>query len=75
MPNLDPQLTNSETAGGADAVEKTSSVVGKGTEPEAQATGPTAHPRPGGGPNHVAWGVGVMAVLVALVYLLGMMRG
>ncbi len=74
MTNPDPQFRNSETAlGGADAVEKTTYVVGKGTDPGGKAEGAsTAHPRAGGGPNFIAWGIGAIAALVALAYLLGM---
>ena len=77
MTNPDPNFTNSETAlGGADAVEKTTYVVGKGTEPSGKADGSSnAHPRAGGGPNYVAWGVGAIAGLIALAYMLGMVSG
>ena len=75
MTNPDPKFTNSETAlGGADAIEKTTYVVGQGTEPSGKAgDSPNAHPRAGGGPNYVAWGIGALAALVALAYLVGMM--
>ncbi len=73
MTNPDPQFTNSETAlGGADAVQKTTYGVGQGTDPSASANGSTtAHPKAGSGPNLLAWGVGGIAALVALAYLLG----
>ncbi len=65
---------NSDTAlGGADAVQKTSYVVGRGTEPGAQNQGsPIAQTRAGGGPNYVAWGIGALAAVIALVYLFGL---
>ena len=77
MTNPDPQYRNSETAlGGADAVEKTTYVVGQGTDPAGKAgESVNAHPRAGGGPNYVAWGIGAVAGLVALAYLLGMLSG
>lgn len=75
MTNPDPDFQNSETAlGGADAVEKTTYVVGQGTEPGGKAGGTSnAHPAAGGGPNYLAWGIGAIAALVALAYLLGML--
>ena len=66
---------NAEAAyGGADAVQKTSYVVGSGTEPGTRNRGDaTAHPTSGSGPNFVAWGVGAIVAAVALVYLFGML--
>jgi hypothetical protein len=71
--NPDPKLANPETAlGGADAVQKTTYGVGQGTDPSASSAGAsTAHPRAGSGPNYIAWGIGAIAVLVALAYLMG----
>lgn len=68
------RVVNPETAfGGADAVEKTSYVVGRGTDPSDQAHGEVnAHPRPGDGPNYLAWGVGAVAALIAIFYLLSL---
>lgn len=68
---------NPETAlGGADAVEKTTDVTGRGTEPEARAPkdGPTARVASGAGMS-TAWII-IIALLVAavLVYLLGFGR-
>ncbi len=62
-----------ETAlGGADAVEKTSYIVGKGTDPEARA--PADHPPSVGhtGTNPMVWIVIVVAVVVGAVYVLGL---
>jgi hypothetical protein len=67
---------NAETAlGGADAVEKTSYVVGRGTTPEDQhpIAGVTAKAPSGGGINVLGWAVGAIAVLVGLVYLFGIL--
>ena len=75
MTNPDPNLPNPEAAlGGADAVEKTTYVVGKGTDPAAQADarGSSAHPASGSGPNYLAWGIAAIAILVAIAYLAGM---
>ena len=73
MTNPDPKYTNSETAlGGADAIQKTSAVPGRGTEPEGMAQGEsTAHPPAGAGPNYLAWGVGAIVALIVIAYLLG----
>lgn len=68
------QFVNPEAAlGGADAVQKTSYVVGQGTDPAARSGGANAHPRAGQGPNYLAWGVGAVAVLVAVVYLISLL--
>lgn len=70
------RLENPEAAlGGADAVEKTSAVVGRGTDPQAQrGDAPAAAELPSGrGPNLVAWGVAAIAGIILLVYLLGLM--
>jgi hypothetical protein len=65
---------NPEAAlGGADAVEKTTYVTGKGTDPSAQRPPgePSAHPRSGGGLG-AAWVIVLFLVIAAvLVYLLG----
>ena len=60
--------------GGADAIQKTTYGVGQGTDPAATSDGAsTAHPASGTGPNFLAWGIGVVAVLVALAYLVGVL--
>ena len=68
---------NPETAlGGADAVEKTSYVTGKGTEPEARKTdgGPSARVSAGSG-QAATWAVlAFLFIGAVLVYLLGFGR-
>jgi hypothetical protein len=65
---------NPETAlGGADAVEKTTYVTGKGTDPSAQRQPgePSARVRSGGGLG-ATWAILLFLVVAAvLVYLLG----
>lgn len=70
-----PDLPDPETAyGGADAVEKTTYVVGEGTDPNART--PKGHPPEVGrhGMAWVGWVVILAAVIVAVVYLLGIAR-
>ena len=57
--------------GGADAVEKTTYVTGRGAEPETHSGGPSARVASGGGLS-TPWVI-VIALFVAavLVYLLG----
>ena len=57
--------------GGADAVEKTTYVVGKGTDPNALSTGPSATVASRGAPLIVVVIVGVLVLLVAIAYLIG----
>jgi hypothetical protein len=60
--------------GGADAVEKTTYVVGKGTDPQARSDGSSATVPSRGAPLIV---VGVVIALMALVvaaYLIGVFR-
>ena len=60
--------------GGADNVEKTTYIVGKGTDPHARkGEGPSATVA-SGAPKMVAIVVAVLVVLVALAYLIGAMR-
>ena len=71
-----PQFMDSETAlGGADAVEKTSYVVGKGTDPEAMA--PEGKPAAVGRQrvSPVVWGGALVVVLLLVVYAFGIFRG
>ena len=61
--------------GGADAVEKTTYVVGEGTEPDRQPPGPhTATGAATGRGNLAVWVVAGIAALIALVYLVGLVR-
>jgi len=71
----EPKFVDSETAlGGADAVEKTTYVVGDGTSPEAR-TPIGAPPSVGSsGPSVIAWVVIAVALLIAIVYALGVFR-
>ncbi|MFI5256355.1 MAG: hypothetical protein ACHQRK_03770 [Gemmatimonadales bacterium] len=68
------RFENPEAAlGGADAVEKTTFVTGKGTDPDAQKAGgtPSARVQPAGGQG-ATWAILVFLVVGAvLVYLLG----
>jgi hypothetical protein len=61
--------------GGADAVEKTTYVVGDGTDPEARPSGPyIARGAATSGPSVTLWVVGTVAALIALVYVIGIFR-
>jgi hypothetical protein len=60
--------------GGADAVEKTTYVVGEGTEPAAQSHGRYIARNAAGGMNLGVWIVGGLAALIALVYAIGIFR-
>jgi len=58
--------------GGADAVEKTTYVVGRGTDPNARkGQGPAATVSGRGAPVIVLAIVGVLVLLVAIAYLIG----
>jgi len=70
FPN-DPQ--RQESVGGADAVPKTSYVVGQGAEPETQRAPDRAAPvPPGGGGARVMLAVVLVVVLGGLVYALAL---
>ena len=60
--------------GGADSVEKTTYVVGKGTDPEARSAGPSATVPSRGAPLIVALVIVTLMVLVAVAYLIGILR-
>jgi hypothetical protein len=61
--------------GGADSVEKTTYVVGKGTDPNARkGDGPAASASSRGAPTIVLVVVLVLAALVALAYMVGIVR-
>jgi hypothetical protein len=57
--------------GGADAVEKTSYVVGEGAEPHGRPRGEYVARTDSGAGNVLAWIVGGLAALIALVYAIG----
>lgn len=60
--------------GGADAVEKTTYVVGKGTDPRARNDGPSATVPSRGAPLIVVLVLVGLMLLVALAYLLGIVH-
>jgi hypothetical protein len=61
--------------GGADAVEKTTYVVGDGTEPEARPSGPyVARDAARSGGSLALWAIVSVAALIALVYAIGIFR-
>lgn len=57
--------------GGADAVEKTTYIVGDGTEPEAQPTGRYVARSAAMGSNVAVWAIVAIAALIGLVYAIG----
>ena len=73
----DDRYKNPETAlGGADAVEKTTYVTGRGADPDSRnaARAPTARVPSGAGPNTTWIIIGALLVAAVLVYLLGFGR-
>ena len=59
-------------SGGADAVQKTTYVTGKGTDPDQRTPpGVVARVEPGRGGNPLLWVVVVIAALIAIVYGIG----
>jgi hypothetical protein len=65
-----PRRTNADheaQLGGADAVEKTSYVTGKGTEPERRA--PAGDRKGKGAPNAALLIIGTLLVLAVLIYV------
>jgi hypothetical protein len=60
--------------GGADAVEKTTYVVGAGTDPEGRPDGPYAARDAAGAGSVAVWIVAGLAALVGLVYAIGIFR-
>ena len=60
--------------GGADAVQKTSYVVGEGTEPATRQRGDVIARDAGGGTNIAVWVIGGLAALIGLVYAIGIFR-
>lgn len=72
----DPKFVDPETAlGRADAVEGTTYVVGKGTDPNALT--PVGRPAKVGerGVGPIIWGVVGLVLLVAVIYASGIFRG
>ena len=64
--------TGEPVIGDADNVQKTTWVVGRGTDPDApDPAGPAARVPAGGGINLGAVIVGVIAALIAAIYALG----
>jgi len=57
--------------GGADAVEKTTYVVGSGTKPEARARADAPSARTSARGNALLWIVLLVAAAVAVIYLAG----
>ena len=58
--------------GGADAVEKTTYIVGEGTEPEARPSARYgARDAAANGSNVLVWAIVGIAVLIGLVYAIG----
>jgi hypothetical protein len=69
------RYTSPEAAlGGADAVEKTTYVVGEATEPDARPRTDYVARGAARGSNVVVWVVGTIAALIALVYAIGVFR-
>jgi len=70
-----PGVRDPEAAyGGADAIEKTTYVVGEGTDPHRQH--PMDRPSPVGqtGMNPLLWAVVIVAVVIAVVLMFGIIR-
>lgn len=71
----DPKFVDPETAlGGADAVEKTTYVVGQGTDPNAVS--PVGRPAEVGkrGMSPILWGIIGLLLLILVVYGFGIFR-
>jgi hypothetical protein len=60
--------------GGADAVEKTTYIVGEGTEPEARPSRPYVAGGAAFPGSAAAWTVVAIAGLIALVFVMGIFR-
>ena len=69
-----PDRSPEVALGGADAVEKTTYVVGEGRDPEARHTGPYVARDAAGAASAGVWIVGAIAALIALVYVIGILR-
>jgi hypothetical protein len=73
MPS-EPDRSPEVAFGGADAVEKTTYVVGEGTDPEARPTGPYVARDVTGTRSVGIWIVSGIAALIALIYVIGIFR-
>jgi hypothetical protein len=69
-----PERNRQAELGGADAVEKTTYVVGEGVEPEARPSGPYVARDAAGSGSVAGWIVAAIAALIALVYAIGIFR-
>ena len=80
MSNTDPRTpsesdrTPEVAFGGADAVEKTTYVVGEGTDPDATSRGRYVARDSAGRGSIVVWFVAGIAALIGLVYVIGIVR-
>jgi hypothetical protein len=70
----EPDRSPEAAFGGADAVEKTTYVVGEGTEPEARPAGPYVARDAAGTGSVGIWIIAAVAALIALVYVIGIFR-
>lgn len=68
----DDPARQESAAGGADAVEKTTYVVGRGTEPEARRGTREGAPSAGGGGGKLIAAVLAIVVIGGLVYAIAM---
>ncbi|MEO7218238.1 MAG: hypothetical protein ABI026_08595 [Gemmatimonadaceae bacterium] len=71
----DPKFVDPETAlGGADAVEKTTYIVGEGTDPNALS--PEARPASVGSrrASPILWVIVVVLLLIVVIYAFGAFR-
>ncbi len=84
--NTNEMMHPEAALGGADSVQKTTWGVGTGTEPDGRAYHAAAGLKkgegsivagtsPGGGINPIAWIVGLLALVIAVVYGFGILRG
>jgi hypothetical protein len=70
----EPERSSEVAFGGADAVEKTTYVVGEGTDPEARPAGRYVARDAAGAGSVGIWIIGAIASLIALVYVIGIFR-
>lgn len=75
MTNPPPGRDSERDLGGADAVEKTTYVVGEGTDPAGRPAGRyVAGDAARSGSSVALWVVTGVAALIALVYVIGIVR-